>query len=179
MKSRSKVYRRSTYPAFLTVTKSWLLSGLGLGLRLGSLLGGRSLLRFGLLGLFGLGGSGRSILLGLRLLGFGLLRLLGALILLSTFGSAAKLDLDEILADSNGIFLIYEELLDGTRLWGINRNINLITKCVSDITSREGWGQSWCYLPCLFQLSQSPRRARQNRQPLYIRISKRQMFNHG
>lgn len=98
---------------------------MGLGLRLGCLLGGRSLLGFGLLGLLGLGGGGRSILLGLSFLGFGLFGLLGTFVLLSTFGSGANLDLDEILADSNGIFLVYEELLDGTRLRGIDRNINL------------------------------------------------------
>jgi hypothetical protein len=114
-----------TYPAFLTVTKSWLFSSLGLRLRLGGFLGGRSLLRFGLLGLLGLGRGGRSILLGLRLLGFGLLWFFGTLVLLSAFGSGAKLELDKILSDSNSVFLVHKELLDGTRFRGIDRNINL------------------------------------------------------
>jgi hypothetical protein len=109
-----------TYPAFLTTTKSWpSRCGLGLGLRLGSLFGllrrrRSSLLGFGLLGLLSLGGGGG-----------GLLGLLGALILLSTLGGAAKLNLDEILSNSDGIFLVHEELLDGTGFRSIDRNINL------------------------------------------------------
>jgi hypothetical protein len=113
----------STYPALLATTKSWLGRGLGLGLGLGGLLGllcGRrsSLLRFSLLGLLGLLRSRRGLLLGL-------LGLLSTLVLLSALGSAAQLKLDQILSNSDRVLLIHKEFFDGTRLGGIDGDVNL------------------------------------------------------
>jgi hypothetical protein len=101
---------------------------LGLGILLGGLFWGRSLLGFSLLGRSRLL---RFRLLRFRLLSFGLLlglglrRLLGTFLLLASLGSGSKLEFDKILTDGDSIFLIHKELLDGTRLRGIDRNINL------------------------------------------------------
>lgn len=94
--------------------------GLGLGGLLGLLGGGRSsLLGFSLLRLLSLGGGRRRLLL------LGLLGLLGAFVLLAAFGCAAKLNLDEVLSNGDGIFFADKEFLDSARLWGVNRDIDL------------------------------------------------------
>lgn len=103
-----------------------LLGGLGLGLLLGRLrllllLGGLRL-RF-LLGLLLLArGLRRSLLLlGRRLLGLVL-----GLLLASSRGFAAQLELDNVLSDRDGVLLVDEELLDGAGLGGVEGDVDLV-----------------------------------------------------
>jgi hypothetical protein len=96
-----------SYATLLTATVSRLLLRLGVLLGLGLLvvlLGGRC----GLVGLLGL------LLLGLR-----------GLLLLGAGGSTTKLHLQQILTDGDGVFLIDQELLNGTSLGSVNSNVDL------------------------------------------------------
>lgn len=112
----------------------FLLGRLGLGLLLGGL--GLRLLLLGLglllLLLLGLLLLARGLRSGLLVLGGGLLGLL--LCLLSTRRrGAANLKLDDILADGDGVLLVDKELLDGTGLGRVQRNVDLVGLDGSDL----------------------------------------------
>lgn len=78
----------------------WLLLGLGWGLWLWFLL---------------LGLRGRGLFLCRFLWCFGAL----------SVASSSRFELDEILADGNGVFFVDKEFLDSAGLWGIDRDIDL------------------------------------------------------
>jgi hypothetical protein len=105
-----------------------LLGRLGLRLLLGRLgfrllLGGLGLLLLLLLGLLLFA---RWLRRGLLVLGGGLLGLVLGLLLSTRGRLAAKLELDYILTNGDGVLLVDEKLLDGTGLRCVQRDVDLV-----------------------------------------------------